>query len=74
LQQQECGLDLCTSEVTIEVDGRSITGTYSVWAGIITVSTGLGSKATRVGGSGSQRALDWLAKVMLHAMAQEGKA
>jgi hypothetical protein len=60
--------------VTIEVDGRSITGTYSVWAGIITVSTHLGTKATQVGGSGSQRALDWLAKVLLHAMAQEGKA
>jgi hypothetical protein len=44
--------------VTIEVDGRSITGTYSVWAGTITVSTQLGSKARQVGGSGSQRALE----------------
>ena len=60
--------------VTIEVDGRSITGTYSVWAGIITVSTHLGTKAKQGGGSGSQRALDWAAKITLREVAQEGKA
>ncbi len=61
-------------EVSIEFEGRTVTGTYSVWSGMITVSTDLGSKTTQVGGSGSERALDWLAKFLLRELAQEGKA
>jgi ribosomal protein S14 len=40
---------------------------------MITESTGLGSKSTQVGGSGSPRALDGLARIMLRELAQEGK-
>jgi hypothetical protein len=61
-------------EVTIEFEGRTVTGTYTVWSGMITVSTALGKKATQVGGMGSQLALDWLAKRMLRELAQEGNA
>jgi hypothetical protein len=61
-------------EVTIEFEGRTVTGTYTVWSGMITVSTALGKKATQVRGSGSQLALDWLAKRMLVELAQEGSA
>jgi hypothetical protein len=61
-------------EITIEIDGRSITGSYTVWAGVITVSTDLGRKATQVGGSSSPGALDGLARIMLREMAQEGNA
>jgi hypothetical protein len=60
--------------VTIEIDGRTITGAYTVWSGMITVSTALGKKTTQVGGSGSPRALDGLARIMLRELAQEGKA
>jgi hypothetical protein len=62
-------------EITIEVDGRSVTGTYTVWAGVITVSTALGTKATQVdGSSGSSAVLNWLAKRMLRKLAKEGNA
>jgi hypothetical protein len=61
-------------EVTIEFEGRTVTGTYTVWSGMITVSTALGKKATQVRGSGSQLALNWLAKRLLHELAQEGNA
>jgi len=40
---------------------------------MITESTGLGSKSTQVGGSGSPRALDGMARIMLRELAQEGK-
>ena len=60
--------------VAIEFQGRTVTGTYTVWSGMITVSTALGKKATQVGVSGSRPALDWmdwLAKRMLRELAEE---
>ena len=53
---------------------RKAVVSYTVWSGMITVSTALGKKATQVRGSGSQLALDWLAKRMLRELAQEGNA
>jgi hypothetical protein len=62
-------------EITVEVDGRSVTGSYMVWAaGVITVLTGLGMKATQVGSMGAPGALDSLAKRMLRELVQEGNA
>jgi hypothetical protein len=61
-------------EVTIEFEGRTVTGTYTVWSGRIMVSTALGKKAMQVDGIGSQLALDWLAKRLLRELAQEGNA
>jgi hypothetical protein len=42
--------------------------------GVITVSTGLGMKATQVGGMGSPTAIDGLARIMLRELAQEENA
>ena len=62
-------------QVTIEFYGRVITGMYSVWAGMITLRTPLGSKTTKVGGGAeSKLALEWVAKIMLRELAQDGKA
>jgi hypothetical protein len=61
-------------EVTIEVDGRTITGAYTVWSGLITVSTAVAKKTMQVGGSKSPDARDELARMMLRELAQEGKA
>jgi hypothetical protein len=61
-------------KVTIVFEGRTITGAYTVWSGMITVSTASGKKVTQVGGAGSPSALDGLARIMLRELAQEGKA
>jgi hypothetical protein len=61
-------------EVTIEIVGRTVSGTYSTWAGIITVSTAHGSKSKQIGGSSSNLALKALARIMLRELANEGKA
>ena len=61
-------------QVTIEFNGRLITGMYSVWADAITLRTALGSKTTQVGGTGSKRALEWVARTMLRELALDGKA
>jgi hypothetical protein len=55
---------------------RTITGVYTVWSGIITVSTALGKKTMRIAGSrsGPREELDGLARIMLREMAVEGKA
>jgi hypothetical protein len=60
--------------VAIEFEGRTVTGTYTVWSGIITVTTIHGTKTTQVGDLGSPGALDGLARIMLRELAQEGKA
>jgi hypothetical protein len=56
--------------VTIEFEGREVSGTYSVSRGMITVSTLYGRKSTQVGGSTSAS----LARIMLRELAREGKA
>jgi hypothetical protein len=61
-------------EVAIEFEGRTVTGTYTVWSGMITVSTALGKKVTQVSGYDSPGALDGLARIMLRELAEEGKA
>jgi hypothetical protein len=61
-------------KVTIVFEGRTITGVYTVWSGMITVSTALDKKVTQVGGYDSPGALDGLARIMLRELAQEGKA
>jgi carbon monoxide dehydrogenase subunit G len=61
-------------EITIEFEGRTVTGAYTVWGDVITVSSDMGTKATQVGGSRSRVALDWLAKRMLRELAQDAKA
>jgi hypothetical protein len=61
-------------EITVQIDGRTITGVYTVWSGMITVSTPLGKKTTQVGGSGSAAALDGLARIILRELVLEGKA
>lgn len=61
-------------DVSIEFAGRTITGTYTIWSGRITVSTDLGKKTMRVSGPGSRAASDGLARIMLRELAHEGKA
>jgi hypothetical protein len=61
-------------EITMQFEGRTVTGFYTVWTGVITVSTALGTKATQLGGMGSPTAIDGLARIMLRELAQEGNA
>jgi hypothetical protein len=56
--------------VTIEFEGRKVSGTYSVSRGMITVSTPYGRKITQVGGSTPAS----LARIMLRELAREGNA
>jgi hypothetical protein len=58
-------------KVTIDFDGRSITGAYTVWSGLITVSSALGRKITQVGGSRSPDAPDELARMMLRELGHQ---
>jgi hypothetical protein len=68
------GIVVNHEEMTIQVGTRSVTGTYSVWAGMITVSTPLGNTTAQIGESESPRALQGLARKMLRELAIEGKA
>ena len=38
-------------EVSVEVDGKTYTGSYTISSKVVTVSTGYGSASTQVGGS-----------------------
>jgi hypothetical protein len=62
--------------VTIEFEGRTIFGAYTVWSGVLTLSTARGGRKTaQVGSLGSSaNALDGLATIMLRELAEEGKA
>jgi hypothetical protein len=68
------GAVLNRHEMTIDLDGRIISGTYTVWADTLTVTAAYGNRITRIGRSRSPRAVEWLAKVTLREMAIEGKA
>jgi hypothetical protein len=57
-------------DVTITFEGRTITASYSVAAGMVTVHTDIGSKTTQLGGSHAHS----LARAMLRELAIEGKA
>lgn len=56
--------------VSVELNGKTYTGTYEVDAGIVTVRTLMGSKNTQVGGSTPQT----LAPLMLSELVKEGRA
>jgi hypothetical protein len=62
--------------VRIESEGRTIFGAYTVWSGVLTLSTARGGRKTaHVGSLGSSTgALDGLATIMLRELAEEGKA
>ena len=62
--------------VTVEFEGRTIYGAYTVWSGVMTLTTATGGRKTaQVGSLGSSvSALDGLAGVMLRELAQQGKA
>ena len=55
--------------VSIEIEGRTISGTYSTWAGVITV-TALGR--TKKAEIGSMRT-SWFARMLLRELASEVK-
>jgi hypothetical protein len=60
---------LSTRPVSIEVDGRTISGTYSAWAGTITV-TALGrTKRVEIG---SMRTL-WCVRMLLRQIVSEAQ-
>jgi len=61
-------------DVTIQIDGRTITGTYSVRAGMLTVTTVRGNKSIYVSGPSSRGAFMALARDMLRELVLEGKA
>jgi hypothetical protein len=64
-----------TCHLTIEFEGRTVTGIYTVRSGVITLSTAMGTKATQLGGSASPAALDGLAKRLLREFGRrKGKA
>jgi hypothetical protein len=56
--------------VSIEVNGKTYNGTYTVDGSIISVSFALGSKRTQIGGSSPES----LARVMLCELIREGNA
>ena len=62
--------------VRIEFEGRTIFGAYTIWSGVITISSGRGGRKTApVGSLGSSAdALDGLARIMLRELAAGGKA
>jgi hypothetical protein len=56
--------------VLIELKGETYHGTYTVVGGMITVSTGFGSKTTQVGGT----PVEALAMLLLSELVNEDKA
>jgi hypothetical protein len=54
----------------IEINGRTVTGSYACEGPILNVRTGNGQKATQLGGSTPEG----LARIMLRELAEEGKA
>lgn len=56
--------------ITVESEGKTYTASYNVSKGVITVSTGLDSKSTQVGGLPPEH----LAKLLLRELIREGKA
>lgn len=63
------------SEVTVEREGNTYRGTWTIARGMITVSHPvLGSKTTQVGGSDTPEAAQALAKVMLGELITEAES
>ena len=59
-----------TERISIEVEGNTIHGRYTVEGGMITVRTVNGSKTAQIG---SSYPVESLAKIMLRKLAEEGK-
>lgn len=58
------------ASISIEFDGRTVSGSYTTSKGMITVTmSGGGTKATQLGGSAAHP--EGLAKMMLRELAQE---
>jgi len=82
LQSETAGLAMAADNiveqrnVAIEFEGRTIFGAYTVWSGLLTLSTAIGGRKTaQVGSLGSSASsLDGLATFLLRELAQEGKA
>lgn len=55
--------------ITVEYKGRILSGTYVVWRGTITVTSGLVSKSALVGRVLPQA----LARIMLRELAEDGQ-
>jgi hypothetical protein len=62
------GVVLNQRPVTIEFDGRTVSGAYRVWAGLVTVYSASGRKITQVGGAPPAI----LARLMPRELVQEG--
>lgn len=52
--------------MAVEVDGRTVRGSYRVERGIITVSSSAGSRSTEIGGSTAEQ----LARLLLLELAE----
>jgi hypothetical protein len=59
-----------SEEVTVEVDGRSYSGSYSVTAKVVTVNCAYGSASTQIGGSTSKT----IARLLLSEIVGGAKA
>jgi hypothetical protein len=73
---QEINGGLCARmsyEVTIEINGRIVTGSYTVAGNILTVSTGVGWKTAQLSWAGAWDA-ERIAKTLLRQLVDEGKA
>ena len=55
--------------IEIQIDGRTVRGTYYVEKGIVTVTTLYGRKSTQVGGSSPES----IARLLLRSLDAEGK-
>jgi hypothetical protein len=56
-------------QVTVEISGHPVSGSYTVEDGIVKVKTLYGEKATQVGSFNSE----WVARRLLEELAAEGK-
>jgi hypothetical protein len=65
------GVVLNRHPVSVEIDGRTVSGTYSTWAGMVTVTTSSGATKTAVSG---RLPPDFLARRMLHELVVDEKA
>jgi len=56
--------------IEIDHEGQTIWGTFSTWAGLITVNTERGTKTAEIDGTSPTA----LARVLLRELARDGKA
>ena len=57
------------AKISVELDGKTYTGSYNVKRGVVTVSTLKGHKSTQVGGSPPEV----IARMLLRELVSEGK-